>query len=175
MNDSLEPHCVAAPGWSEVSRTSPRSVYAAGHQAEPAQTIGLTPDLYRAYADRVHVLDEVNTIEIDFSNFAFSNSKIVNEFYDVIEWIVDQTCRDWYFVVNYGDCSIWPEAWVAFAHRGKRLNVTHSLGTVRYARREDAEEGGQATSRSENYDSNLFSSRKTAFAKVEEMKSSKTA
>jgi hypothetical protein len=151
-----------------------KTVYAAGQQAGPAPSAGLTPDQYRAYADRVYVLDEMNIIEIDFSSFEFRNSKIVNEFYDVIEWIVDLTDRDWYFVVNYGDCSIWPEAWVAFAHRGKRVNVSHSLGTVRYASRDDADGDGTGF-RSDSNDPGLFESREAAVAKVEKMKLEKPA
>lgn len=152
-----------------------KTVYAAGQQAQTAPSAGPSQDGYRTYAGRVHVLDEMETIEIDFSDFAFKSTKIVNDFYDVIERIVDETRRDWYFVVNYGDCSIWPEAWVAFAHRGKRINVTHSLGTVRYASRDDAEDGGQTDFRSDSYDPNLFESREAAFAKIEEMKLAKTA
>ena len=151
-----------------------KTVYAAGQNAELAQSTGLTPDQYRAYADRVDVHDDMNIIEVDFSNFTFSNTRIVNEFYDVIEWIIDQTDRDWYFVVNFKDCSVWPEAWVAFAHRGKRVNVTHSLGTVRYASR-DGQVGGQTDFRSDSYDPNLFESREAAIAKIEEMKLATTA
>jgi len=152
-----------------------KTVYAAGQHAEPAPSTGLTPDQYRAYADRVDVFDEMNIIEIDFSDFVFSNSTIVNEFYDVIGWIVDQTGRDWYFIVNFKDCSVWPEAWIAFAHRSKRINATHSLGTVRYANRDNDEGSDQTDSRSESYDSSLLRSRKAAFAQIEEMKPAKTA
>lgn len=148
-----------------------KTVYAAGQQAEPSA--GPSDDRYRTYASRVHVLDDMDMIEINFSGFAFSSSKIVNEFYDVIEQIIDDSGRDWYFVVNYGDCNIWPEAWVAFAHRGKRINVTHSLGTVRYASRDEAEDGSQTDFRSDSYDPNLFESREAAVAKIEEMKSAK--
>lgn len=150
-----------------------KTVYAAGQRSDPAPPAGLTTDQYRAYAERVDVHGEMNVIEIDFSDFTFCNSRTVNEFYDVIECIVDGTDRDWYFVVNVEDCSVWPEAWVAFAHRGKRVNVTHSLGTVRYDRRED-ENGGELGFRSESYDPDLFDSRDAAFAKVEAMKSATT-
>ncbi|MGI9434072.1 MAG: histidine kinase dimerization/phospho-acceptor domain-containing protein [Geminicoccaceae bacterium] len=152
-----------------------KTVYAAGQQAEPSAPAGASLDHYRTYAGRVHVLDEMDTIEIDFGSFEFSSAKIVNDFYDVIERIIDETRRDWYLVVNYGDCSIWPEAWVAFAHRGKRVNMTHSLGTVRYASRDDAEGGSQTDFRSDSYDPNLFDSRDAAFAKIEEMKLGRSA
>jgi len=152
-----------------------RTVYAAGQQVQPSPSAGPQQDSFRAYAARVHVLDEIGIIEIDFSGFEFSSTKIVDEFYDVIEHIVDQSGRDWYFIVNYGDCSIWPEAWVAFAHRGKRMNVTHSLGTVRYASRDGSEPDDRTDFRSESHAPNLVPSREAAFARIEEMKRTKTA
>jgi hypothetical protein len=78
-------------------------------------------------------------------------------------------------VINYRNCSIWPEAWVAFAHRGKKVNVSHSLGTVRYAPSQTTGDKINEDSRSERFDPNLFSSREAALAKVEEMKSAITA
>lgn len=152
-----------------------KTVYAAGQQAEQSLSAKPSLDYDQAYAGRVHVQDEMHIIEIDFSDFEFSSAKIVNEFYDVIEHIIDETHRDWYFVVNFRDCSIWPEAWVAFAHRGKRISVSHSLGTVRYASREDAEGGDQTDVRSDSNDISIFESREAAFAKIEEMKLAKPA
>ncbi len=148
-----------------------KTVYAAGQQAELPLSAELSQDGYGVYASRVQVRDQMEVIEIDFSDFAFTNSEIVNDFYDVIEHIIDETGRDWYLAVNYTDCSIWPEAWVAFAHRGKRVNVTHSLGTVRYTVRDDAEVDGHIDLRSENYDPNQVHSRDAALARIEEMKS----
>ena len=46
--------------------------------------------------------------------------------------MIEHSGERWYIVVNYHKCSIWPEAWVAFAHRGKKVNGSYSLGTVRY-------------------------------------------
>ncbi len=143
-----------------------KAVYAAGQQAETSSSAAPLKDSHQIYADRVHVLDDMGIIEIDFSDFAFSNSDIVNEFYDTIEAIIDRTGRSWYFVVNFKDCSVWPEAWVAFAHRGKRINVSHALGTVRYASRDDDEDA---------QDPNLLESRAAAFARIDEMKRSRTA
>ena len=147
-----------------------KAVYAAGQLGDLSPSSGLTPDQYRVYADRVEVLENHEIIELDFSDFEFSNSRVVNEFYDVIEWIIDQTGRNWYFLVNFKDCSVWPEAWVAFAHRGKRINVTHALGTVRYAVRSDNESDDDVSSASD-----LFPSREAAIAKIEEMKLAMTA
>lgn len=84
------------------------------------------------YADRIHFFEDSEIAEIDFSDFVFTSTKMVNEFYDVADQLIESTGQRWYFIVNYHKCRIWPEAWVAFAHRGKKVNVSYSLGTVRY-------------------------------------------
>jgi hypothetical protein len=84
------------------------------------------------YADRIHFFEDLQVVEIDFSDLIFTSSKMVNDFYDVLDQLIENTGQRWFVVVNYHQCRIWPEAWVAFAHRGKKVNVSYSLGTVRY-------------------------------------------
>jgi len=85
-----------------------------------------------AYADRIQFFEDLRVVEIDFSDFIFSSSNMVNDFYDVLDRLIESTGQPWFVIVNYHQCRIWPEAWVAFAHRGKKVNVSYSLGTVRY-------------------------------------------
>lgn len=89
-------------------------------------------DADSGYADRIQFLEELQVVEVDFSDFVFTSSKIVNDFYDLLDQLIESTGQRWYVTVNYHQCRIWPEAWVAFAHRGKKVNVSYSLGTVRY-------------------------------------------
>lgn len=140
-----------------------RTVYAAGQRGQPPEAE--SADM-RVYAGRVHILHDIEAIEIDFSHFEFSSSNIVNDFYDVIDGMIEDTGRKWYLLVNYTHCSIWPEAWVAFAHRGKKVNANQSLGTVRFVTPD-----GSAPSA--NRDPNMLDSREVALTKIEEMKSAK--
>ena len=137
------------------------TVYAAGQTIESVESLD-----QGEYAGRINVLEDIEVIEIDFSEFVFSNSNVVNEFYDAIDGVIRSTGRSWFFLVNNRDCSIWPEAWVAFAHRGKKVAVNHSLGTVRYAERPDSDDASDAP-----FDPDLFASREAALAKIEELKS----
>lgn len=141
------------------------TVYAAGQEAmqEPAPEI--VDGISEEYLNRIHLMGDLDIIELDFSDFSFSSSTIVNDFYDGIERLIEPTGRNWYILVNFRNCSVWPEAWVAFAHRGKRINATCSLGTVRYA--EDDGDAPQASPSPE-----VFSSRATALHKIEEMRAS---
>ena len=135
------------------------TVYAAGERANQRDETELPEEAQGPYVSRLQILDEHEAIEVDFSNFEFSSSKLVNEFYDTVERFVQATGRSWYFIVNYNNTSIWPEAWVAFAHRGKKINVNYSLGTVRYV---DGEADGNAT--------DTFESRERALAHIDEIR-----
>ena len=100
----------------------------------------------------------------------FSDSRIVNSFYDVIDELIAATGRKWYLIVNYRNCSIWPEAWVAFAHRGKKVNVNQSLGTVRYTAAEGSEGDDLKRAQESGFDPDLFPSRDLALARLAELK-----
>ena len=145
------------------------AVYAAGQQAQASPATELLPAEQSEYASRVQLLNDAETIEIDFSDFVFSSAKIVNDFYDVIDQVVETSGRTWYFLVNYRDCRVWPEAWVAFAHRGKKVNVNYSLGTVRYVEQETAD-GSNGLRESDRLDPDMFTSREEAVARIQQMR-----
>ncbi len=122
------------------------------------------------FSQRIAFIEDSNVLDIDFTDITFANSKAVNEFYDQLEQRLGETGRKWYFVVNYRNTKIHDIAWVAFAARGKRLNIAYSLGSVRYAARAETEETILDKSKKENFDPNLFPSREAALAKIEEMR-----
>ena len=52
--------------------------------------------------------------------------------FDRVEARIADSGRRWWVLVNYTDCHVFPEAWIAFANRGKKIRVTHGYGTIRY-------------------------------------------
>jgi len=100
---------------------------------------------------------------LDFSNFQFQNSDIVNAFYDAIDEVVIITGRTWAFLVNVHNCQTWPEAWVAYAHRSKKISVNFADFTIRYAEGEGVDI---------NSDPEIMPSRKAALAALERRRSS---
>ncbi len=108
------------------------SVYEAGRRSLKLEDDLESDPAQNEYNDRVHVLEDQKTIEIDFTDIHFVDSETVNAVYDAIEHIVASTNRKWYFAVNHHGCRVWPEAWVAFAHRGKKINFMYSMGTVQF-------------------------------------------
>ena len=71
--------------------------------------------------------------ELDFSSLDFDNSNTVNEIFDDILEQIIASGRRWWFLVDYTDCHVFPEAWIAFAHRGKEIRVKYGYGTIRFA------------------------------------------
>lgn len=91
------------------------------------------PEVGRAFVARIRFLNELSVLDLDFSDYTFEDSDMVNAFYDSIEQRVAATGRQWHVLVNFRDCRVWPEAWIAFAHRGKKATKTYAIDTVRYA------------------------------------------
>ena len=116
------------------------------------------------YNARILFHADEQIMEIDFSNLTFDRSKKVNAFYDEIDKRIEATRQKWFFLVNYLNCKIMSEAWIAFAHRGKVLNLGYSLGSVRFAANPDTWETIVEKSREEHFDPNLFPSREAAVA-----------
>ena len=110
------------------------------------------------FADRIRFTPEGDVIELDFAGFVFDSNELVNAFFDEVDAAVNRTGTKWYFIVNNTDCRIWPEAWVAFAHRSKKVSVNFALGMVRF----DALNGES--------DPGLETSRDAALAKVIELR-----
>ena len=124
------------------------------------------------FADRLNFLESAQVMEVDFSDLTFDTSAMVDEFYDMVEHEIEaREGRKWYFLVNYRNTRIFELAWIRFAQRGKRVNLASSLGSVRYAVREEVGQTIESSARRENFDPNLFSSREEAVAEIERMKS----
>ncbi len=104
------------------------TVYSAARQ--PA--VKLDGEGRSQFAERIRLDEDTGIAEIDFSGFEFSSSALVNDFFDAIDQALTESRHRWYLLVNFRDCSIWPEAWVAYAHRAKKVNVQLALGSVRY-------------------------------------------
>ena len=121
--------------------------------------------------NRIRFLEDLGIVEVDLANLRFRDSGEVNAFYDVVDARVEKTRRKWFFIVDYTACAIWPEAWVAFAHRAKKVNATYSNGTVRF--RSTRINGGTLSDRSEptGSESDYLASRDAALARVHELRS----
>ena len=80
---------------------------------------------------RLLLRPDERVLELDLSDLTFSDSQSVNVFFDAVTHIVRQTEQQWYLILDVTGLSVWPEAWVAFAHRSKKLSTVHGLATIR--------------------------------------------
>lgn len=135
------------------------SVYDAARRAEAD---GADGEDDQRVSDRLRFVEEIQVAEFDISGMEFTRAGDVNDFFDAVERRIAATGRDWYFLIRAEPCRVWPEAWVAYAHRGKKISVGLSLGTVRLV-----EVGAEDSRRS---DPNIVETRDTGLARIEELK-----
>lgn len=113
---------------------------------------------------------DTRIMEVDFSWFTFNHSRDVNDFFDNIEQRISRSRHDrWFFLIDYEGTQILPAAWVAYAHRGKMLNLAHSLGTVRYAPGAETEADIRLRAESQNFRPNIRNTRAEALDRIAEM------
>ena len=161
LNNALQDCTRLEQGVEQLAST----VYASVNREQPKQPETAQESSESEYAERIQHIEELQIVEVDFSDFVFSSSKIVNDFYDCLDQLIESTGERWYIIVNYHNCSIWPEAWVAFAHRGKKVNASYSLGTVRYFDASAVDEDSPLRS-----DPELLPSRDEALARIEQLR-----
>lgn len=119
---------------------------------------------------RVIFDDEQDIMEVDFSDLNFSTSADVDEVYDAIDAQIAKTQRKWYFLVNYRNTQIFPDAWFQYALRGKNINIARSLGSVRYDPREPTRQEILKRAKEEDFNPNLVFSREEAMQRIAELK-----
>jgi hypothetical protein len=116
---------------------------------------------------RIVFHNDLRTMEVDFSDFEFTTSELVNAFYDRIEERIAQSGRvHWFFLVNYSGCHIDSTAWAAFARRGKALNLAHSIASVRFDTSDATRQQIERDAERERFDPNLCVDRESALARL---------
>lgn len=122
-------------------------------------------------AKRIRFDSAAQIMEVDFSSFTFFHSRDVNDFYDHIETrIADSGAEKWFFLIDLERCNIEPAAWVRYAHRGKLLNIAHSLGSVRYAPGSETEAEIRGRASSQDFRPNIRNTRDEALARIDEIR-----
>ena len=122
------------------------------------------------YSDRIKFHDALELMEVDFSNLTFTNSSMVNEFYDAIDGMPETRKGRWYFMVNYHGCAIAPDVWETFAARGKKSNEAFGKGTVRIGATEETRDTIRTRAQDDQFRANLYETREEALVALGEMR-----
>ena len=125
----------------------------------------------RSYEDRITFHADLEIMEADFSDLSLERSRDVNAFYDILEKRLKESDRKWYFMVNYKNFKIEPEAWFAFTVRGKEVNLAYSMGSTRFDASQETAQSILDDAKREHFDANLLPSRDAAIQRITEMKS----
>lgn len=119
---------------------------------------------------RIEFLPRDEIMQVDFSDMSFEHARDVNDVYDFIEEQIGGTGQKWYFLINYDGTRIQSAAWVAYARRGKKLNMAWSLGSVRYAPGSETATDIRMRAESQEFRPNIRNTRAEALDRIEEMK-----
>ena len=114
--------------------------------------------------------EAMETMEVDFSRMTFSSAAQVDAVYDEIDRRATATGRRWYFLVNYTECVITPQAWPQFGTRGKRANVTYGLGTVRVGASAETKDAIRQDAGRLMFRANIYETREQAMFALGEMR-----
>ncbi|MDF1873540.1 hypothetical protein [Vannielia sp.] len=138
----------------------------AGSKASPLDDLALDA--------RINFHEAEAMMEVEFTELHFTTSAAVNRFYDRIEERIAATGEDkWFFLVNYSGNQFDPAAWVAFARRGRALNLAHSMGSVRYDVSDETRAQIERDAGTESFDANLFNDRESACVRIKSFKNTR--
>ena len=136
-----------------------KSVYAAAERTGDGDA---PPEAAPEADPRIRTDAGTGILELDLSDIVFDSAATVNALFDRVDQTVIASNRQWYFVVNVRNCLVWPEAWVSYAYRTKKIRVNYTLGMVRYS------EPGHGEAASD--DPAILPSREAALARIGEMR-----
>jgi branched-chain amino acid transport system ATP-binding protein len=116
------------------------------------------------FASRIKFNPVLEVMEIDLSHVVFANRELVRQFYDEVDRQIAKAGGRWYFLINYDNCTVAPEAWEDFAARGKLANVQYSNGTARFGATDETRKAIRTRAEAERFRSNLYETRDEALA-----------
>ncbi|MDJ0638287.1 MAG: hypothetical protein QNJ20_05595 [Paracoccaceae bacterium] len=119
---------------------------------------------------RVTFNEADDIMEIDLTDIALEHSRDVHDLYDVLDAMIAETGRKWYFLINYENTKIFSCAWVEYAARGKAFNEAGSLGSVRFAPGSETETDIRLRAESGGFRPNIRNTREEALERIAELK-----
>lgn len=126
-----------------------------------------TADQHRA---RITMHSDEDILEIDLTDVVLEHSRDVHDLYDVLEEVIAESGRQWYFLINYEATRIFSCAWVEYTARGKALNEKGSLGSVRFAPGSETETDIRLRAESGGFRPNIRNTRDEALERIAELK-----
>jgi branched-chain amino acid transport system ATP-binding protein len=122
------------------------------------------------FKDRIKIIESIETLDVDFSDIAFTSKADIDAFYDEVDHLLEATNRRWYFLVDYTGCSIADPVWDHFGERGKQSNIRYGLGTVRFGLSESTRQAIRQRAMLAQFRANVFDTREEALVALGELR-----
>ena len=122
------------------------------------------------FIDRITFHRDQDIVEIDVSDVSFKGVRETDLFHDVLDRVISETGRTWYFISSFVNCTISPGAALQFSIRRAHAHDGLSRGAVRYGASDEVNRAMMSLGSNPKAAVNSFASREEAFAKINEMK-----
>ena len=121
------------------------------------------------FIERISFVPEKGIVDIDMHDVHFESTREAYLFHDVLDRLVAETGKAWFFLTCFEGCTITDEAARQFSMRRTRTHTGHSRGAVRYGASVELDQAMTSLESNSVALLNSFSSRGEALQKIEEM------
>lgn len=122
------------------------------------------------FVERISLLQSENIVDIDLSGVNFTTASEASFFHDVLERLVAESGRSWFFLTCFTGCSISPDIAAQFSMRRFYSHGCYSLGAVRYGASDELERAMTILGSNFKAEKVSFTNREEALSKIDEIK-----
>ena len=123
------------------------------------------------FLDRISLIPETEIVDINMRDVHFKSARESYLFHDVLDRIVTETGKTWYFLTCFEGCTIIADTAHQFSMRRTRTHTNHCRKAVRYGASAELDRAMTSLETSPNAVCESFSSREEALQKIVEMRS----
>ena len=122
------------------------------------------------FLGRISLMGRPNIVDIDMRDVHFQSARETYLFHDVLDRIVAETGKKWFFLTCFEGCTITENAAHQFSMRRSRTHTSHCRGAVRYGASRELDRAMTSLEWNRIALRESFSTREEALQKIEEMR-----
>lgn len=124
------------------------------------------------FLDRISFIPETNIVDINMGDVHFESARETYLFHDVLDRLVIETGKTWFFLTCFEGCTISEEAAHQFSMRRSRTHTSYCRGAVRYGASAELDRAMTSLESNPVASRESFPTREDALQKIDEMRSS---
>ena len=122
------------------------------------------------FLDRISFIAESNIVDINMRDVHFQSARETYFFHDVLDRLLTETGKTWFFITCFSGCTISEEAAHQFSMRRTRTHTRLCRGAVRYGASAELDRAMTSLESNSVATRESFATRDEAMQKIEEMR-----